>query len=419
MFAYTFIYTYVHTYIHIIRIQDHINVYTYFIVCRYSPGASSYALTVGGTERRDDLYLGFLDRGTNYGRCVDIFAPGQDIESAGIRSNDDVATRSGTSLATPIVSGAAAVYWNMNRAATPLEIKDMIISNCTRDKLRINGVVPGSFQDQTPNCLLFIDNQVTTTHVDMDNLPYQIIHSVPSSMVETYIKTQENNSYALTYIDSYSINSVTQYNLIFKYMADVEFITVMSPRLRQIRKSVDSYEADGYQLTLIYTMMNAIDHIAVLKKTNLAHSHEYRLTKQKHDSLYQTKSSQGESLLSTTVALTSKNSFRYTSIYVHDNIEVHHLSSVSVSELPAALDQELSQGFYLTHLTTIPTNPPSYSVVFHKMTKPAASYVLSKDLELDEVNEFVRMQVSEGFTPLVIAGLDTPNGLKFVASFEQ
>ena len=410
--------TYIHTYYTHTRSYQCIIIYYYIIVCRYSPGASSYALTVGGTERRDDLYLGFF-YSTNFGRCVDIFAPGQDIESAGIRSNDDVATRSGTSQATPIVSGAAAVYWNMNRTATPLEIKDTIISTCTRDKLRINGVVPSSFQDQTPNCLLFIDNQVATTHIDMDNLPYQIIHSVPSSMVETYIKTQEINSYALTYIDSYSINSVTQYNLIFKYMADIDFITIMSPRLRQIRKSVDSYEADGYQLTLIYTMMNANDHIAVLKKTNLAYSHEYRLTKQKHDSLYQTKSSQGESLLSTTVALTVKNSFRYTSIYVHDNIEVHHLSSVSVSELPAALDEQLSQGFYLTHLTTIPINPPSYSAVFHKMTKPAASYIMSKDLELDRVNEFVRMQVSEGFTPLVIAGLDTPNGLKFVVSFEQ
>ena len=417
-YIHMYVHTYVHTYILYTYKVISMYIFTYFIVCRYSPGASSYALTVGGTERRDDLYLGFF-YSTNFGRCVDIFAPGQDIQSAGIGSNDAVATSSGTSQATPIVSGAAAVYWNMNRAATPLEIKDMIISNCTRDKLRINGVVPGSFQDQTPNCLLFIDNQVITTHVDMDNLPYQIIHSVPSSMVETYIKTQENNSYALSYIDSYTINSVTQYNLIFKYMADIEFITIMSPRLRQIRKSVNSYEADGYQLTLIYTMMNANDHIAVLKKTNLAHSHEYRLTKQKHDSLYQTKSSQGESLLSTTVALTGKNNFRYTSIYVHDNIEVHHLSSVSVSELPAALDEQLSQGFYLTHLTTIPTNPSSYSVVFHKMTKPAASYVMSKDLELHQVNEFVRMQVSEGFTPLVIAGLDTPNGLKFVVSFEQ
>ena len=84
------------------------------MVHRYSPGSSPNALTVGGTQRNDDLYLRLFD-GTNYGRCVDVFAPGQDIRSAGIRSNDAVETMSGTSQATPIVSGAAAVYWNMNK----------------------------------------------------------------------------------------------------------------------------------------------------------------------------------------------------------------------------------------------------------------------------------------------------------------
>ena len=311
----------------------------------------------------------------------------------------------------------------MNKTATPLDIKNMIISSCTRDHLNINGIVPASFADQTPNCLLFIDtpaNQETSTHVDMDNVTYHVFYSIPSSMVEALIKTQENSSYALTYIDSYSVNSVTRYTLIFKYMPDVEFITIMSSKLTQIRRFVASYEAEGYQLTVMHYKMNSVDHIVVLEKTNLTHSHEYKLTRENHNSLYQTKSSQGESLLSTTVAQTTGNGqLRYSSIYVHDSIETHHFSSVSVSEFTAALDEQLSQEFYLTNLATIPTDPPSYSVVFHKMTKPDTSYVMSRDLELDQVSEFVQTQVSEGFTPLVVAGYDTPNGLKFVVSFEQ
>ena len=388
-------------------------------MCRYSPGASSYALTVGGTDRRDNLYVGLFGLfGTNFGRCVDIFAPGQDIQSAGFASNNAATIMSGTSQATPLVSGAAAIYWNMNRNASPLEIKNTIISTCTHDELVIS---TEALADQTPNCLLFINNRVSTTHANRSagNSSYQIFHSVPLSMVETYIKNQEKNSYALAYIDSYSTNSLTQYNLIFKYMADKEFVTIMSPRLRQIQRSIVNYEKDGYQLTLIYNMMNSIDYIAVLEKTNLTHSHEYRLTKNEHESSYQTKSSQGKSLLSTSVALTNKEKFRYTSVYVHNNIETHHLSSVSVSELLTALDEQLSQGFYLTHLTTIPINPPSYAVVFHKMTKPTTNYVMSKDLGLNEVNEFLEMQISEEFTPLVVAALGTPNGLKFVVSFEQ
>ena len=62
----------------------------------YSPGASPDALTVGGTQQNDDLYLRLFD-GTNYGKCVDIFAPGQDIRSAGLSGKDSVTTFSGTS----------------------------------------------------------------------------------------------------------------------------------------------------------------------------------------------------------------------------------------------------------------------------------------------------------------------------------
>ena len=387
------------------------------MVNRYSPGSSSHALTVGGTQRNDDLYLRLFD-GTNYGRCVDIFAPGQDVRSAGIRSNDAVATMSGTSQASPIVSGAAAVYWNMNRTATPLEIKDVITSTCTPNQLRIGEAIPSSFTDQTSNCLLFVNKTLISKHKDKS--PYYVFHSVPSSEVKTYIQDMKESSYALAYINNHPVNSSVHYSLIFKYMADVEFVTIRLARLQKLKNEVASYETAGYQLTLIYNRMNSIDHIAVLEKTDLVHSHEYRLTKQKHDSLYQTKSSQGESLLSTTVALTKKGELRVTPIYGRYNVKTRQFFNVSTSRLVKVLNaQRFNQRFYLTHFTIIPTTPPRYAVVFHKMTKPAVHYVMSKDLEVGEVENFVQMQVNKGFTPLVVAGFNTPNGLKFVASFEQ
>jgi len=376
---------------------------------RFSPGASSYAVTVGGTQQNDDLYLRLLD-GTNYGKCVDIFAPGQDVTSAGIRSRDAIDTYSGTSQATPLVSGAAAIYWNIKRDASPLDIKDTLTSTCTRDKLKINEAVPQDFRDQSPNCLLFIEN---------DNKPYEVFHSVPSSEVETYIKDMESSSYALTYINNYQINSSVLYSLVFKYMADVEFITLMAVKLKQLRKSVEINGANGYQPTLIYNMMNSIEHIAVLEKTNFTYSHGHRLTKISHDNLYELKSSQGDTLLSTTVGLASGGKPRYSSLYVNSNVTTRHFPDVSNSQLLRVLTKQAKNGFYLTHLTTILTNPPSYSVVFHKMARPSINYVMSENLKFDEINEFVQMQVSKGFTPLVISGLDAPKGLRFVVSFEQ
>ena len=90
-------------------------------------------------------------------------------------------------------------------------------------------------------------------------------------------------------------------------------------------------------------------------------------------------------------------------------MKTRQLFSVSITRLLRVLNaQRFNQRFYLTHLTTIPTNPPRYAAVFHRMTKPAVNYVMSNDLELGEVEEFVQMQVSKGFTPLIVAGLDIP-----------
>ncbi|XP_065908043.1 extracellular serine proteinase-like isoform X2 [Dysidea avara] len=100
--------------------------------CRFSLGSSPAALTVGGTRQ------------------------GQDIRSAGYSSRTAVAISSGTSQATPLVSGVAAVYWNEDRWATPQQIKDSIIKSCTRNRLNFNEIRSPYLRRQTPNCLLYI-----------------------------------------------------------------------------------------------------------------------------------------------------------------------------------------------------------------------------------------------------------------------
>ena len=360
--------------------------------------------------------------GTNYGRCVDVFAPGQDILSAGIRSNNAVEIMSGTSQAAPIVSGAAAIYWNMNKTATPLEIKDTITSTCTRDHLRISTAVPSAFAEQSPNCLLHMEFISTPSGSDNNSLHY-IYHSVPSSEVVHYIEDMENRSYALTFIHNHEINSAIHYSLIFKYMPSIDFLTLFTPRQRQMIIEVDNKEQIGYQVTLLYNSRD-IDFVAVLEKTNLSYSHVYRLPMKQHSNMYQSRSLQNDSLLSTAVRMTNggaESIARYSSVYLHDNdaMVTHHFPNISASELLEIIDVQLNQTFYLSHLTTIPTSPPSYSVVFRKMAESPENYVMSKDLELDEVKAFVQMQINKRLTPLVTAGIETPNGLKFIVSLKK
>jgi serine protease len=72
--------------------------------CNYSPAGAAKAITVGATDKTDTR-----SSFSNYGTCVNIFAPGSSITSAWFTSDTAINTISGTSMATPIVSGSMAV----------------------------------------------------------------------------------------------------------------------------------------------------------------------------------------------------------------------------------------------------------------------------------------------------------------------
>jgi subtilisin family serine protease len=111
--------------------------------CSYSPARVPAALTAGSSTS-SDARSSF----SNYGSCVDLFAPGSSITSAWYTSNSATNTISGTSMASPHVAGAAARYLQGNPSASPSTVSNAIRSNAT------TGVVsnPGS---GSPNRLLY------------------------------------------------------------------------------------------------------------------------------------------------------------------------------------------------------------------------------------------------------------------------
>ena len=70
--------------------------------CRYSPAYSTYAITVGAYNSNLEPSTWF----TNYGSCVDIWGPGEDVYSS--FPGDAYAYASGTSMASPNVAGIVA-----------------------------------------------------------------------------------------------------------------------------------------------------------------------------------------------------------------------------------------------------------------------------------------------------------------------
>ncbi|MFJ7076721.1 S8 family peptidase [Streptomyces sp. NPDC098781] len=108
----------------------------------YSPARVSTAITVGATTS-SDARASY----SNYGSVLDIFAPGSSITAGWYTSDTATNTISGTSMATPHVAGAAAVYLANHTSATPATVASALTSGATTNVV----TSPGS---GSPNRLL-------------------------------------------------------------------------------------------------------------------------------------------------------------------------------------------------------------------------------------------------------------------------
>ncbi|MER7951888.1 S8 family peptidase [Streptomyces sp. NPDC096079] len=104
--------------------------------CSYSPSSTPSAVTVGATNSRDGRATGWSNgQGSNYGTCLDIFAPGDSIVSASHSGDTASQTMSGTSMAAPHVAGAAALLLAANPTWTPAQVRDRLVADATPDKV--------------------------------------------------------------------------------------------------------------------------------------------------------------------------------------------------------------------------------------------------------------------------------------------
>jgi aqualysin 1 len=110
--------------------------------CNSSPARVPSALTVGSSTKADAR-----SSFSNWGTCLDLFAPGSSITSAWYQSDTQIATVSGTSMASPHVAGAAALYLESYPQATAAQVTSAIIGAAT------TGVITSP--SGSPNRLLY------------------------------------------------------------------------------------------------------------------------------------------------------------------------------------------------------------------------------------------------------------------------
>jgi len=113
--------------------------------CNLSPARVPTAITVGATS----AFLDFRALYSNIGSCLDLFAPGSTVPSAWYTNDSAVATLSGTSMATPHVAGAAALYLQSHPNANPNTVANALIANVTTNAVLLAG-------SGSPNRLLFV-----------------------------------------------------------------------------------------------------------------------------------------------------------------------------------------------------------------------------------------------------------------------
>ena len=203
--------------------------------CEESPGRVSDAITVAASSKTDQ-HATF----SNFGPCVDIYAPGVNIWSASNTSPTGGSIMSGTSMSAPHVAGVIAKYLSVYSGATPAEMDAWLIASSSKDKLSL---VPSS----TPNRLLYSDP------AGIEELPVTLVQNPPTNITAMPSAADTNNGTveaSLTWIkpkNSADQGTVTDYKITVFPSTGVTGATTRSAG------NVTNYVFSGLTLGVDYT----------------------------------------------------------------------------------------------------------------------------------------------------------------------
>lgn len=104
--------------------------------CAYSPASATSAITVAASNINDSR-----SSFSNFGGCINLYAPGENIVSAWHTGDDSTRDLSGTSAACPYVAGTAAVLLAENPSLTPFDVSAVLYTTATKSVVQQNETI--------------------------------------------------------------------------------------------------------------------------------------------------------------------------------------------------------------------------------------------------------------------------------------
>ncbi|GAA0371238.1 hypothetical protein GCM10009092_39490 [Bowmanella denitrificans] len=180
--------------------------------CSFSPARVSGAMTVGSTTSSDSR-----SSFSNWGSCVNIFAPGSNILSTWIGGSSATNSISGTSMASPHVAGVAALYLQQNPQAGTSQVAQAIYSNAASGKISgTNGTVNrlanteflfgGVGDNQPPVASFSVSTNGLTVNLQDSSTDDGGVVSWNWQFGDGQTSTQQNPSHTYASSGSYQIN---------------------------------------------------------------------------------------------------------------------------------------------------------------------------------------------------------------------
>jgi hypothetical protein len=216
--------------------------------CDVSPASSPFAITVGATDSGDQRLQLPEGVGSNYGPCIDVFAPGQGIPGASANDSSMGVLLSGTSQAVAFAAGAAALHMHAMPETTPAQLRQALVSAAAA------GQVSENLPDDFVSAILGASNQNNAEPLGVES------HNSRRALLDTYDAVVVQSGQVLAEISG-AKRSLNYVPLLQVAGLGVEALVATSPAMFPLLPALNAGLAELYDLhiTLASTATSDVD----------------------------------------------------------------------------------------------------------------------------------------------------------------